>query len=82
MKVGDIFVFEGFQITGIYKFEYEIGVRQEVIEITNDRCYSVFLDTGVKNDFGVKSLYFKHCVVLNRLVEYENGIPMMWEDEI
>jgi hypothetical protein len=86
MKVGDIFVFEGFNNDPIYGFEIDIGREQQVIEINGDRCYSVFLDTGDENDFGTRSLYISHCVFadgngLNGF-EYENGVPMVWEDVI
>jgi len=85
MKVGDIFVFEGFNTHPIYGLEGDIGREQQVIEINGDRCYSVFLDTGDENEFGVRSLYIMYCVVVNEdisNIEYKNGIPVMWEDEL
>ena len=82
MKVGDIFVFEGFNTHPIYGLEGDIGREQQVIEINGDRCYSVFLDTGDENIFGTRSLYITHCVVVNELFEFENGVPMVWGDEL
>ena len=82
-NVGDKFVFEGFS-GDIYGFEGDIGREQVIININDDRCYSVFLDTGVKNDFGTRSLYIMSCIFVDGdgLVEYENGIPILWEDEL
>ena len=83
MKVGDIFVFEGFNTHPIYGLEGDIGREQQVIEINGDRCYSVFLDTGDENDFGTRSLYISHCVFADgNGFEYENGVPMVWGDEL
>jgi hypothetical protein len=84
MKVGDIFVFEGFNTHPIYGFEGDIGREQQVIEINDHRCYSVFLDTGDENDFGTRSLYIMSCIFVDGdgLVEYENGVPLIWEDEL
>jgi hypothetical protein len=80
-NVGDKFVFEGFS-GDIYGFEGDIGREQVIININDDRCYSVFLDTGVKNDFGTRSLYIMSCIFVDGdgLVEYDNGIPLIWED--
>ena len=80
-NVGDKFVFEGFS-GDIYGFEGDIGREQVIININDDRCYSVFLDTGVKNDFGTRSLYIMSCIFVDGdgLVEYENGIPTIWGD--
>jgi hypothetical protein len=82
-KVGDKFVFEGFS-GDIYGFESDIGREQVIININDDRCYSKFLDTGDKNDFGTRSLYIMYCIFDDGdgLVEYENGIPTIWEDEL
>jgi hypothetical protein len=82
-KVGDKFVFEGFS-GDIYGFEGDIGREQVIIDINNDRCYSKFLDTGNENDFGTRSLYIMSCIFVDSdgLVEYENGIPTIWEDEL
>ena len=82
-KVGDKFVFEGFS-GDIYGFEGDIGREQVIIDINNDRCYSKFLDTGNENDFGTRSLYIMSCIFVDGdgLVEYENGIPILWEDDV
>jgi hypothetical protein len=82
-NVGDKFVFEGFS-GDIYGFEGDIGREQVIININDDRCYSKFLDTGDKNDFGTRSLYIMYCIFDDGdvLVEYENGIPTIWEDEL
>ena len=82
-KVGDKFVFEGFS-GDIYGFESDIGREQVIININDDRCYSKFLDTGLKNDFGTRSLYIRSCIFVDGdgLVEYDNGIPLLWEDDV
>ena len=82
MKVGDIFVFEGFNTHPIYGLEGDIGREQQVIEINGDYIHSMFIDTGDENDFGTRSLYITHCVVVNELFEFENGVPMVWGDEL
>ena len=82
MKVGDKFVFDGFS-GDIYGFDSDIGREQVIININDDRCYSVFLDTWDENDFGTRSLYISHCVFADgNGFEYENGIPKMWGDEL
>jgi hypothetical protein len=85
INVGDKFVFDGFKIHSIDGFESDIGREQVIINITDDRCYSVFLDTGLKNDFGTRSSYIRSCIFVGRNesnIEYENGIPTIWEDEL
>jgi hypothetical protein len=84
-NVGDKFVFDGFKTPGIYGFENDIGREQVIINITDDRCYSVFLDTGLKNDFGTRSLYIRSCFFVGRSesnIEYENCVPVVWEDDL
>ena len=82
-NVGDKFVFEGFS-GDIYGFEGDIGREQVIINITDDRCYSKFLDTGNENDFGTRSLYIMSCIFVDGdgLVEYDNGVPLVWGDEL
>jgi hypothetical protein len=83
-NVGDKFVFEGFS-GDIYGFEGDIGREQVIIYINNDRCYSKFLDTGNENDFGTRSLYIMSCIFVGRSesnIEYDNGVPLVWGDEL
>jgi hypothetical protein len=83
-NVGDVFVFSGFIYSNKEEFQDEIGRKQTIIEITELDYISEFQDNGIKNNFGLSSPYVGMCIIVDGddPVEYDNGVPMLWEDEL
>ncbi len=83
-KVGDVFVFTGFINGDKEEFQDEIGWKQTIIEITELDYISEFQDNGIGNKFGLSSPYGGMCIIVDSdgLVEYENGVPILWEDDV
>ena len=83
-KVGDVIVFTGFINGDKEEFQDEIGWKQTIIEITELDYISEFQDNGIKNKFGLSSSYGSSCIIVDGdgLVEYGNGVPMLWEDVV
>jgi hypothetical protein len=83
-KVGDVFVFTGFINGDKEEFQDEIGRRQTIIDLDSFDYISIFHDTGIENKFGLDSTYGICCIIVDSdgLVEYENGVPMIWEDDV
>lgn len=83
-NVGDVFVFSGFIYSNKEEFQDEIGRKQTIIEITELDYISEFQDNGIKNNFGLSSPYVGMCIIVggDDPVEYDNGVPMLWEDEV
>jgi hypothetical protein len=77
VRVGDYFYFSGnnFSVIGVDYFFNELD------EITTRNCL------GRKNHFDYDSIYGKKCIKVYHgsssiKVEYDNGIPMVWGDNI
>ena len=85
-KVGDIIVFNHHRYN-----ESDNGREQLVvyigIEDDYERYHTEFLDNGRRNDFVIGSPYYDSCKVVGSKVvgsqfnyQYDNGVPMIWED--
>lgn len=80
-KIGDRFVYNGNDF-----FYWDNGRIQEVIDIYTDdrdniRIKSIFLDNKSNNEFTINSLYWSEVkFIYDDITEYENGIPVEWED--
>ncbi len=83
-NVGDVFVFSGFIYSDKEEFQDEIGRKQTIIEITELDYISEFQDNGIGNKFGLSSPYGGMCIIVDGddPVEYDNGVPMLWEDDL
>jgi hypothetical protein len=81
-KVGDVIVFSGFIYSDKKEFQDEIGRKQTIVDITELDYISVFHDTGIENGFGLSSPYGGMCIIVDESVpvEYDNGVPMLWEE--
>ena len=76
-NVGDIIVYDG----GVTKRER--GREQIVLDYSNEMYYTEFLDNGGVNSFHITSTYYEHTQLkAYSLIQYGNGIPVLWEDNI
>ena len=90
-NVGDI---KKFNVGDIIVYNYHIynesdnGREQLVvfIEIEDDyeRYHTEFLDNGRRNNFVIGSPYYDACKVVGSQFnyQYDNGVPIIWEDVI
>ena len=79
-KVGDII-----RYTDISWNKMEVGRDQVITGITTNRLYKTkFLDNGDVNGFESNSNYEKMSILVEDWYSYsyDNGIPLIWEDEI
>lgn len=79
-KVGDII-----RYTDISWHKMEVGRDQVITGITTNRLYKTkFLDNGDVNGFESNSNYEKMSILVEDWYSYsyDNGIPLIWEDEI
>lgn len=79
-KVGDII-----RYTDISWNKMEVGRDQVITGITTNRLYKTkFLDNGDVNGFERNSNYEKMSILVEDWYSYsyDNGIPLIWEDEI
>lgn len=78
LVVGDIIIYDGFT------YYDERGREQEVISIDDDGgIYTKFLDNDdAYNKFGDTCRYVRDCKFVRAIINYDNGVPILWEDEI
>jgi hypothetical protein len=79
-KVGDII-----RYTDISWHKMEVGREQVIKRIVNNKFYHTnFLDTGEWNSFDSPSNYEKMSILVEDWYSYsyDNGIPLIWEDEL
>lgn len=79
-KVGDII-----RYTDISWNKKEVGRDQVIIGIETNRYYKTkFLDDGSMNKFESNSNYEKMSILIEDWYSYsyDNGIPLIWEDEV
>jgi hypothetical protein len=82
-KVGDIITYIGYEIrgendrpqiiTGVYNIYGSVSY------------HSTFIDNNEINEFSYSSNYFKQCILAGSNkgdLNYDNGIPLVWEDMI
>lgn len=80
-RVGDIIVYGG--KLGFAAFaNSEVGRLQKVIAIEGRCYYTMFLDNGKLNEFDYGSDYFEDCEFVDGVGQYDNGVPVKWEDVI
>lgn len=64
----------------------DYGIYQEVISLSDNYISTKFLSNerfGVFNCFGRNSYYITKCKIYEKIgVEYANGVPIMWDDEV
>lgn len=82
-KVGDIITYIGYDIRG------ENDRPQIITGVYNfygfDEYHSTFIDNNETNEFSYGSNYFKQCILAGSNkgdLNYDNGIPLVWEDMI
>ena len=81
VSVGDYIVYN----SSIYDGYYDNGRIQVITKIKDGYIYSEFMSSdGYSNVFAVNSEYFDDCDIVDNkeLLKWDNGIPMMWEDEV
>lgn len=79
-KVGDII-----RYTDISWNKMEVGRDQVITGITTNRLYKTkFLDNGDVNGFERNSNYEKMSILVEDWYSYsyDNGVPLIWEDDI
>ena len=60
------------------------GRIQKVIYMDGDYIYTQYVDCGMYNVFTTQSTYFKTCIITGSSndILYNNGVPMVWGDDI
>ena len=79
-NVGDVIIFKD----KLSMFRGEVDREQIVILIDDDNYHTIFLDSGNPNIFGLKCNYvYKSDIIRNDGNHIlNNGIPMVWENEV
>lgn len=78
LDVGDIFILEK---SILYKDE--VGRLQMVTGITPEHINSIFLDNIKPNGFNVDSVYHFNIIITEKIKKtFNNGIPVVWGDDI
>jgi hypothetical protein len=77
LKVGDIIIYYGGVIL-------DYGKKQIILNINDGYIHTIFLDNNMENSFGYDSGYYKKCKCVgeNKNYVHNNGVPMVWGDEV
>ncbi len=83
-KVGNII-----QYQGTSGYNHERGLKQIITKIDGSQYVTRFLEEDgyykdIQNSFGIDSIYARNCISVDDYIknEYNNGIPLIWEDVI
>ena len=76
LKVGDIIIYYG----GVLEY----GRKQIILKINDGNVHTIFLDNNMENGFGLESNYRRKCKCVDEDKNYvhNNGVPMVWGDEV
>jgi hypothetical protein len=77
LKVGDIIIYYGGVIL-------DYGKKQIILNINDGYIHTIFLDNNMENIFGLESNYRRKCKRVDGDKNYvhNNGVPMVWGDEV
>jgi hypothetical protein len=79
-NVGDVIIFKD----KLSMFREEVDREQIVILIDDYNYHTIFLDSGNPNIFGLKCNYVYKSDIIRNDGNYilNNGVPMVWEDDL
>ena len=84
-KVGDVITYKGSEMGNMSSYLMS-GRVQKIVGVINNRVETLFLDTETYFSFDIESYYYKMCEIYvgdySKCEIYDNGIPVVWGDEI